>query len=374
MTNEPGRSEPQRVVVERGSILAYRIFDVGATIALDAVEKRVPTARRFETGGPAGLVIPARPLEIALGACDIVVPFLAARLSGYVTAHVFDFGVVSFVYEISLQPGTTFDELVPLCDALYEAAELDEHGSEHRSDLLRRLGDSVEKPHDWSEAETYTVIFVETLGEQEQKPSLEVLARSEIVAKLLLGETSQVPLGRAEREDVVRHTFSYLRDDVVVVDWNSALVIEPNGSRIVPFILELATSQLLEFRYYDKLLDIELARLYEHVGKPGPSMLRSPYRSLTRNVMKRFLELTEFTERIDNTIKVVGDFYLARVYLSAIGRFRVPDWRESVETKLRLVARVYELLKTDVETSRAQFLEIIVIVLILIEVVSALRH
>lgn len=370
------QNDPQQVVIERGSILAYRIFDVGATIVLDAVEKRVSSTRRFEKSGPIGLVIPVRPLEIALGDCEIVVPFLGARLRGDLKAHVFDFGVVSFVYEIPIEAGTSFEDLVPLCDALYEAGELDEHGSEHRSDLLRRIGDSVEKPHDWSEAETYTVIFVETLREREpgQQLSLDKLARSEIVAKLLLGETSKTRLGNAEREDVVRNTFSYLHDDVVVVDWNSALVIEPNGSRIVPFILELATSQLLEFRYYDKLLDIELARLYEHVGKRGPSLLRSPYRSLTRNVMKRFLEITEFTERIDNTIKVVGDFYLARVYLSAIGRFRVPDWRESVETKLRLVARVYQLLKGDVDTSRAQFLELIVIFLILAEVIAALRH
>jgi hypothetical protein len=92
-----------------------------------------------------------------------------------------------------------------------------------------------------------------------------------------------------------------------------------------------------------------------------------------RDVLRRFMELTEFTERVDNTIKSVGDFYLARVYLAAIKRFRVPEWRESVEAKLSLIARAYELLKGEVEVSRAQVLEIIVIVLILVEVVSAFR-
>jgi len=46
---------------------------------------------------------------------------------------------------------------------------------------------------------------------------------------------------------------------------------------------------------------------------------------VVRRVLRRFMELTEFTERVDNAIKSVGDFYLARVYLSAIRRFRVPD-------------------------------------------------
>ena len=62
-----------------------------------------------------------------------------------------------------------------------------------------------------------------------------------------------------------------------------------------------------------------------------------------------------------------------RYYESALGRLRVPEWRESVESKLGLVARAYELLKGEVEVSRAQLLEVIVVLLILVEVVAALR-
>ena len=35
-------------------------------------------------------------------------------------------------------------------------------------------------------------------------------------------------------------------------------------------ILEFANSQLLEFRYYDELLDGELARIYAELQKPRP--------------------------------------------------------------------------------------------------------
>jgi hypothetical protein len=43
-----------------------------------------------------------------------------------------------------------------------------------------------------------------------------------------------------------------------VIDWNAAVVIEPDGSRDIPDILELASAQLLEFRYYDDLVDREM--------------------------------------------------------------------------------------------------------------------
>lgn len=356
--------------IAKGSILAYRVYDAGEEIALDLAEKQLPDATRVVLQGQLaeGLVIAVRPLQITLAECEIRVPGIADPVRATCSARLFDFGAVSVQYEIAIAPGTTFAELTPMCDALYDSPVLDAHGAEHRAEVMKLLGAALEKAHDWREAESYTVVFVEELA-----GAVEGLAKSETVAKLLLGETSDKPLAAYARDDVLKNAFSYLADDLVIIDWNSALVVEPNGSRVVPHVLELATCQLLEFRYYDRLLERELAKVYDDVEK-SPRILRSPFNRLSRDVLRRFMELTEFTERVDNAIKSVGDFYLARVYLAALNRFRVPDWRESVESKLRLVGRAYELLKGEVEVSRNQILEITVIVLILIEVLQALRH
>lgn len=358
--------------VERGKILAYRIFDAGEEIALDVAERLIPSAKRLEIGGPLveGLVIAVRPLEIDLGTCELTLPRVNRKVTARASARVFDFGALSILYEIPIEPGTTLKELTPICDGLYDAVELDARGCEHRGDLIKKLGKSIEKPHDWIEAETYTIVFVEEL----RGCTTGDLATSEEVAKLLLGETSEKALSAAVREDVLKHAFSYLSDDLVIVDWNSAFVVEPAGSRVVCHVLELATCQLLEFRYYDGTVDRELARVYDYVEKARPKIIRSPFGALTRDVLRRYMELTEFTERVDNAIKSVGDFYLARVYLAALRRFRVPEWRESVEQKLRLVARAYELLKGEVEVSRTQLLELTVVVLILAELLAAFQR
>jgi hypothetical protein len=51
-------------------------------------------------------------------------------------------------------------------------------------------------------------------------------------------------------------------------------------------------------------------------------------------VVSRLVEL-EFAERVDNTLKVIGDFYLARV-TSAVRRFRIRAWRRaSTPSRLR---------------------------------------
>jgi hypothetical protein len=358
--------------IERGKILAYRVFDAGEEISLDVAEKRIPGAKRLELTSPLseGLLIAVRPLEIELESCEVTLPGVKTKVTAKCSARVFDFGAVSVLYEIDIDPGMTFAELTPICDGLYDAVELDARGCEHRGDIIEKLGPALEKPHEWTETETYTIVFIEQL----RGCTTADLETSEELAKLLLGETSDKPLSPAVREDVLKNRYSYLNDDLVVIDWNSAVVVEPTGSRVVCHVLELATSQLLEFRYYDESIDRELAKVYDYVEKTRPRVLRSPFGALTRDVLRRYMELTEFTERVDNAIKSVGDFYLARVYLSAIRRFRVPEWRESVETKLELVSRAYELLKGETEVSRTQLLELTVVVLILVEILAAFQR
>ncbi|HVH45755.1 MAG TPA: hypothetical protein VM925_25555 [Labilithrix sp.] len=362
----------QGPAVARGSLLAYRVFDVGDTIALDLAEKLAPSAKRLELGGPLieGIVIAVRPLELVLAECDFVIPGIDRPFHARVSARMFDFGVVSVLYEIPIERGTTFAQLIPVCDALYDSPVLDARGAEHLREIVQQIGSSIEKPLGSQEPEGYTIVFV---SELEGNVGVEALSQSETVAKLLLGEQSDKPLSLATRQDVLRNAFSYLAEDLVIIDWNSALVVEPGGSRVVTHVLELATCQLLEFRYYDGLLDRELARVYDYVEK-APRIFRSPFRALTREVLRRFMELTEFTERVDNAIKSVGDVYLARIYVAAITRFRVPEWRESVETKLGLVGRAYELMKGEVEVSRTQLLELTVVILILVEVLAAFQR
>jgi len=165
---------------------------------------------------------------------------------------------------------------------------------------------------------------------------------------------------------VLKNAFSYFSDDLVFVDSNSALVLEPSGSRVVPLVLELAAGQLLEFRYYDGLLDRELARVYQVVEKT-PRIVRSPFGALARQVLRRFMELTEFTERVDNALKVTDDVYLARVYGAALDLFRATAWRRGIERKLEIFRETYAMLNGEAQAARSELLEIVIIIVIVAE-------
>ena len=363
--------------VNQGELLTYRVFDVGAEIALEHAEracaKMAPRRATISADPPELFAFAHPPLVVEIGKRKVDLPKVAKTLEVHLSARLFDYGAVSVQITIPIAPKTELLELLPLCDEVYEAPAIERLARAEVDKLVDTLGAAVSGRHDWRGAETYTVLFLTELADG--ATAKELLAWVPL-PKLLIGEPRPNTLSQGESRDVLKHTHSYFEDDLAVIDWNSAIVLEPSGSRAIPEILEFATSQLLELRYYDGVFDRELARIYDDLGsvRRGPStLLRDPYSRLGKAVLRRLVELTEFTERVDNALKLIGDFYLARVYQSAVRRFRISAWQSSINEKQQLVAQAYGFIKGEIETRRSTLLEIIVIFLILAELVNALR-
>ena len=228
-------------------------------------------------------------------------------------------------------------------------------------------------PHEWDQQEAYTVVFLERLGEGQTADDIRDWPD---LSKLLIGEQQQAGISRRYAEETRECAFSLFADELTVVDWNAALVLEPSGARDMVHLLEYANVQLATLRYYDALLDRELDSIYDDFAKAEKHalpVLAGPYGDLAHKVFRRLVEVAEVTERVDNSIKVVGDFYLSKVYQAAVRRMRIDDWEKGVDRKLELIRDVYDMLKSEVEIRRGLLLELTVIVLIVIEVLLALR-
>jgi len=364
--------------VADGDVLVYRLFDVADAVDLPRAEAlaAAPAGRlKIDRALSASAIeFPRPPLHLALGRRDLELP--TGRIAAVATAHVFDYGVVSIRYTIPIEPGTPLEALVPLAEWLLSGTDAPvSAAARHDADeVSQELAPALERPHRWEGHETYQVFFVRSF-EGGPVRAADLLARGPI-PNLLLGETSPTPLSRSERHDVVSHHVSYLETDLAVVHWNSAFVLEPSGLDDIPDLLEFATAHLLELRYYDDLLDRELHRLYDELERGGnlvTHVLTRKFRKLQRKTAALLLELSEMIERLENAVKIVGDFYLARLYQSAVRRFRLAAWQETVLRKQRLLAEVNDLTGEAADTSRSELLEVAIILLILWEVVAALR-
>jgi hypothetical protein len=73
-------------------------------------------------------------------------------------------------------------------------------------------------------------------------------------------------------------------------------------------------------------------------------------------------------ERVTNTLKLLGDQYLARVYRLASQRFHLEAWDASILRKLETLESIYSKMSNRTTTRRMEVLEWIIIVLIAVSI------
>jgi hypothetical protein len=159
-----------------------------------------------------------------------------------------------------------------------------------------------------------------------------------------------------------------------VLTWDRAFVYEPRRDTDVADVIEVANAQLLEMRYYDELLDDELPRMYDLVEATRRlSFAPRRFAQLARRLYGLVAEVTELTEKVDNALQVTEDVYLARVYASALELFRVKLVSAAVDRKLAIIRDTYAALYDEAASVRAGLMEAAVVLLIVVEIVLALR-
>jgi hypothetical protein len=364
------KAQPDIVVVERGSVLVYRMFDVAEAIDLAALEEHARTAigsSRLRIARPRGqaLIIKNAPVSIALGEQDVLIGHAIHRCG--LQARVWDYGVISLQFRVPVS-AIEWSALIDLGAAIENAATFDSVARERLDALLTIIGPAVQTRHDWPGTEDHVIYFLEELSGIEQ---VSELPERVDVAALMLGEATHA-LSEKTRRVIAQNAYQYWAHDLAVLDWNSALVVEPSGVMDVPDVIEFALTHLIELRYYDDLLDDKLGDLYDAIERSERKLFRTNYARLSREASALFMDITEFIERVENSLKVIGDFYLATIFRAAVGRLRLHEWEENVTRKLDLLARVSELLSAQATAHQGHVLEWIVILLIAFEIVWAL--
>jgi hypothetical protein len=235
-------------------------------------------------------------------------------------------------------------------------------------DTLRlRLAPALHETYESTvEPEPYQVIVLT----ETDLPAHQLFTEERILlAGLVTGERKPERLSVDEVRDNLRSWYTYYADDLVIVDWDRALIVEPSGKYDdVLRVIESANLELLELRAYDKYLDAVLERSYDDLSRfYGRGGLFRSARNVQEELSEARIDLVRVTDTINNIGKIFGDYYLAKLHLGLAERFHLNEWESIVREKMATLNELYTLASHEVEHRRGIALETIVVVLFVMD-------
>lgn len=346
------------------AIRFLRIYDTGDEIDLHTLEQALDAAHlatraTFTRVKPKSISMEEPPLLVRLPPCSLTGGDKTWSL--LVIARIYDIGAVSITLVMEAMdedpsairtPAFRFAGQKGLEELFFSSL------SEVRRILYPHLGDLPVDPEFY---EDYTIYLTNRTDS-----SVDPVA-------LLTGE--DIPFSNQTREEILKYSLSYGREDTTILSWDTALLISPEPPSDLIELIEFANVQVLELRYYDRVLTRQMEMMYDDIELADRlsrfSRIRL-YHILMSRIMETHAEISEITEKVDNLIKITEDIYYARVYATALQVLRSSQWRSGVDRKIAVIRENYRMLSEEVNIQHSNFLEWIIIILIALEFIFAI--
>lgn len=342
------------------SIFIYRLYDLADEIELEKAQslwsaQNQVSRLRLTRVSPKAIAFKNPPVTVELGTHEVTLA--CHSYTAEVRAKIYDLGVISVILRIDMPPHVEYDTLL---DAALDIDRIpEEKFLAHVESVLSTIRPAIINERKPEFDEDFVVFYFNQWKDWDAVP-------------LLLRDKQ--PVSEATRKETLENRLSYA-DDITILTWDTALVYDPTGSFDIPDLLEFANAQFLELRYYDYILDHVIDNMYESIEEAsirnGYHKL-GKYRTIRRQLLALMADIVTITGKIQNSLRVTEDVFYARVYASYLKLLRVSDWRESIDKKIETIQHGYNQLNDEVVTSRAELLEIAIVLLIVLEVILSL--
>ena len=309
-----------------------------------------------------------RPQMVRLAPLERIGPRGAMRLERVV--KLLPVGAVSITVRVGFEVERV-EDLVAYHDLQFNNGSLHHEVLRLAEEVRRQLAPYLVRPiAQLSEDEAYTVFCLESPLRTKEGGPLSAedwlrLHRRE-VASLLTQEPDIDHLSKQEAEESTGRYLSYYEHDLVVVDWDAALILdEPQNFDETLYVMELANLQLAELEAYDRILDDALERSYRDLGEQ-PLRRRG---DVLRELREIRVDLTRLSDELSNITKFFGDWHLARIYEHISARFHLTDWHRTIDEKLKTLDDLYQLLQHDQTNRWMLILEATIVLLFVIDLI-----
>ncbi len=347
-----------------GTATSFFLYDVGDAIDLTQVRGRLEATAPPKFTKPAALEVQYQQPPVIIDGATLDA---SACRDFRCRIKAFDYGVLSVALTQPLPD--TWPALVAAAPAWHENPTTAATAERLRQSFVQRVGTAVSRPRTTYLSEDYVVFVLTQIASDPTADDL-LTRHGQDIAQLLRAE--QALLSTQEREEVLRHRLSYLANDLIVPTWNAAFVYDTEaGAQGLLELLEYANSQLLQFRYYDQLLDTELGRIYTQLQARGwgRPWLGRRYTLAAHSVHALYIDVNELTDKTENALKIAGDVYFARVLAVTGARLGLDQWKANVQEKLQTLDDIYRFAVEQTGMARGEFLEATIVAILVLELV-----
>jgi len=348
-------------IVFTGNIYIFHAFDVGDDINLERIEQ----SRALNTV-PHQMPKYFKNYHAPL---TIEVPHHPHRSQKCISTKIHNFGVISFVYKIPFT-GT-------LANVRKEFGEMSNQFQEQSvidvKVIYKRIEQYISKPKFFQTRASYMVLEVDPIPEQITVDQLKEQYGS-VITSTLRFETDV--LSEYQRKEMLNDAIGYFRGDLIMVDTDAAFVYDAEYQELLDFF-EFANIQQLELRYFDRVLDEKLNKMYEGEGGKLPLRAYLPFIGSNASdpiagLSKLRVDISVITERLEGSIKLAGEPYFSELYELLVEKLDLASWRSGIERKLSIINNVQSVYRHNIDVNREDMLTVLIIILIFIELVIGL--
>jgi hypothetical protein len=362
-----------------GEIIFFRLTDVGRSIDLKKVTKIIPAIQDkkiLKTRDTPSYV--DFPVPLLLEVTQEVSSELENIEGINLLIKLYSDGVISLIARLGFRD-LSIKELHTLRRIKFKTKDgefkMNDFLKFHHNKVFTQIRDCIGEEgfiFGESEHEKYTLYC---LTDEIENPKKFIENNKSYISALLMGENPELNLSEDQIEKTIEHPFSFLKNDIIIFDFDRGFLIDPNYDyEDILLVVEIANYQLLELRALDKLLDRRLAIAEEDIRKiyfKSRSYFSRFKRKLGRLIRLRY-DLLFLLENIENVSKLIGDYYLAEVYTYLAELFQLKQWSNSIRHRLETLENIYNVTQTNINERFLLYVEILLSFVFIMEFILLL--
>ncbi len=337
-----------------GEIIFLRLTDVGRNIDLKKATSIIPAIkdkRIIKTKDTPSYVDFPEPLNLEL----MQKITSESRNIENISLHVklYAEGVISLIARLAFHD-LPLDNLHKLRRMSFKTSEgefqINNFLKFHHNKVFKQIRDCIGEEgflFGESDHEKYTLYC---LTDKLENPKEYIQKENKYLSALLMGENPELDLSKEQISKTMKQTFSFLKNDLIIFDFDRCLIIDPNiDYEDILLVVEMANYQLLELRTIDNLLDRRLAIAEEDIRKiyfKSHSFVSRLKKKVGRLIRLRY-DLLFLLENIENVSKLIGDYYLAEIYTYLSDLFQLGQWSKSIRHRLETLENIYSVTQSN---------------------------